>query len=153
MLRVGGAMVLGVGGATADTSRPLRRAVDTLDTLRLTSRTFRGLASTPCFPRVAVRAGQPHASSRQTEGSDAVRVGMWRSGVLERAGEAESLAVLADVPSAVTAHLSQAAGRAGLARLLGRSVGRVGGGSISGYLSCRVRSGHLDAHVFHVHAS
>lgn len=151
MLRVGGAVLIGDSSA-ADTSGPLGRAVYTLDALSLASRTFRSLAGASGLSRVAIGTGQPHTSSRETEGGDAVAVGVRRPSVLEGAGEAEPFAVLTDVAAAIAAYLAQTTGRAGLARLLGRSVGRVGGSSISGNLGGRIRCRHLDTHVFHVHA-
>lgn len=151
MLGVGGAM-LGADNGAGDTSRPFRRAVNTLDALGLTPRTFRGLAGTPSLSRMAIGTGQPHSSSRETEGGHAVAVGMRRPCVLEGAREAEPFAVLADVASAVATHLAQTTRRTGLARLLGGSVGRVGGSSISGNLGGCIRCRHLNTHVFHVHA-
>lgn len=153
MLRVGGPRRRDGGRGAVNGGGPLRGTIDALDALGLTPRALGGLAGASRLSRVAVGAGQSHAPPRQTQGGDAVAIGMRRGCVLEGTGEAQTFAVLADVPSTITPYLSQTTGRAGLARLLGRSVGRIGGGGISGDLGCRIGGGNLDAHVFHVHAS
>ena len=69
--------------STVDAAGSLRRTIDAFNALGLASRTFRGLAATARFSRMAVDAGQPHAPSGEGEGGDAVGIEIGRALILE----------------------------------------------------------------------
>lgn len=133
-----------------DAAGSLSRAIDAFDALGLTSRTFRGLAATAGFSRVAVDAGQSDPTSREGKGGD-VGIGIRRALILKGTGKAETFAVLTDIATAIASDFSGATCGAGLTGLLLGTICRIGGGGIGGDLSCSVGSRYFGTHIMHIH--